>query len=148
MYVEEYLGEDAYENVSEVTSEETTSSVDTQIKQQRKLIENKKRLDSGYHRRFVEFDGEIKKVETYATTVLFNGMIRHATDGIKCPHRTGTKYEDLYFRVMDVSTSSKESRKLFYYSPEEFERHEYMTVPQSIKEAWNIRNMRANKLYN
>ena len=147
MYNEDYL-EDAYEHVSDVTSEETTSSVDTEIKLQRKLIEQRKRLDTGYNKRIIEVDGEIKKIETYSTDVLRNGYIRHATDGIRCPHRAGSRYEDLYFRVMDVSSDSKEPRKLFYYSPEEFERHEYMTVPQSIKEDWNIRNMRANKLYN
>lgn len=148
MYAEEYLGEDAYENVSDVSSEETTTSVDTQIKEQRKSIENRKRLDTGYHKRMITIDGEVKKIETYATPLLCNGFIRHATDGIRCPHRVGSKYEDLYFRVMDVSTGGKEPRKLFYYSPEEFERHSNISVSQSIKEEWNIRNMRANQLYN
>lgn len=146
MYNEdEYLGEDAY---SDVSSEETTTSVDTQIKKQRKMLEYSKRLDSGYDRYRKMMDGEMVIIESYSTPLLRNSFIRHAVDGIKCPHRAGSKYDDLYFVVTDTTTTCEESRKLYYYSPEEFERHHSLTVPQEIKEKWTIRNMRANKRFN
>ena len=144
MYAEEHLGDDAF---SEVSSEETTSSVDTQIKERRKLLEQYKRLDTGYHKYKMMVNGEVQKIETYSTSVSSNAFIRHAVDGIKCPHRAGSKYEDLYFTVVDTTTD-KGSRRLYYYSPEEYERHQYHTVPQDIKEDWNIRNMRANRRFN
>jgi len=146
MYNEdEYLGEDAFTDIS---SEETTSSVDTQIKKKRKLIEYTKRLDNGYDRYRKMVNGEMILIESYSTQLLRNGFIRHAVDGIKCPHRAGSKYDDLYFVVTDTTSRTNETRKLYYYSPEDFERHHYLTVPQEIKEKWSIRNMRANKRFN
>jgi hypothetical protein len=147
MYYDDHL-EDAYEEVSDVTSEETTSSVDTQIKEQRKLMERYKRSNPDYYRTNKLVDGEIKKIETYSTPHLCNAYIRHAVDGVKCPHRAGSKYEDLYFIVTDTTTCSQDPRRLYFFSPEEYERHFFTTVSQSIKEDWNIKNMRANMLYN
>lgn len=145
MYAEEYLGEDALSEVS--SEEETSSSVDTQIKERRKIVEQYKKLDPGYHKYKIMVDGELQKIESYATPVCANAWIRHAVDGTRCPHRSGSKYEDLYFTVMDTTTE-KGGRRLYYYSPEDFERHQFVTVSQSIKEDWNIRNMRANKRFN
>lgn len=147
MYYEDHL-EDAYDHVSDVTSEETTSSVDTEIKKQRKLMELYKRSNPDYYRTSKVVDGEMKKIETYSTPHLSNAWIRHAVDGVKCPHRAGSKYEDLYFIVTDTTTCSEDPRRLYFYSPEEYERHFFTTLSQGIKEDWNIKNMRANMLYN
>ena len=146
MYAEEYLGEDAYD-VSDVTSEETSSYVDTYIKQRRNVIEYNKRMDPSFHRYSCVIDGETKKIETYATPITCNYYIKHAVDGMKCHHKTGSKQEDLYFVVVDTTTT-KGPRHLYYYSPEEFERHQFTTIPQNIKENWNIKNMRANLRFN
>jgi hypothetical protein len=145
MYTEEYLGEDA---LSEVSSEETTSSVDTVIKERRKLIKYKKMMDKDFFQTSKFVNNEIMIIESYSTPLLCNSFIRHAVDGLRCPHRAGSKYEDLYFVVTDTTTNYKESRKLYYYSPEDFERHQYVTVPQEIKEKWMITNMIANKRFN
>jgi hypothetical protein len=146
MYNEEYLGEDAYD-VSDVSSEETTSSVNTEIKYQRKLIEYNKRNDPGYDKNFKKIDGENVKIETYSTPICCNAFIRHAIDGLRTNHRACSKYDDLYFIVADTTTN-KGSRRLYFYSPQEFERTMCMTVPQVIKDEWNIKNIRANMLYN
>jgi len=147
MYAEEYLGEDAYE-VSDVSSEEeTTTSVNSEMKERRKIMEQYKKLDKGYYKYKIFVNGELQKIESYSTPLHSNALIRHAVDGIRCPHRVGSKHEDLYFKVSDTTTENG-PRRLYYYSPEEFERHQYVTVSQSIKEDWNIRNMRANKLFN
>lgn len=145
MYAEEYLGEDA---LSEVSSEESTTSVDTVIKEKRKLIKYKKMMDKNYFQTSKFVNNEYVNIESYSTPLLCNSYIRHAVDGLKCPHRAGSKYDDLYFVVTDTTTNCDESRKLYYYSPEDFERHQYLTVPQEIKEKWMTKNMIANKRFN
>jgi hypothetical protein len=146
MYNEdEYLGEDAY---SEVSSEETTSSVNTQIKERRKMLKYLKKMDKGYdvYRKLV--DNEFINIESYSTPLLRNSFIRHAVDGLKCPHRAGSKYEDLYFVVADTTSNNEETRKLYYYSPEEFERHHHLTLSQEIKEKWLEKNRIAKRCLN
>ena len=69
------------------------------------------------------------------------GNIRNASTGIVMPHRVGSKYEDLYFIMMDVSEHAKtaiynEPRKLYYANPEECERHLKITIPQVVKQQW------------
>lgn len=146
MYNEdEYLGEDAY---SEVSSEETTSSVDTQIKERRKMLKYLKKMDKGYDVYKKLVNHEYVNIETYYTPLLRNSFIRHAVDGLKCHHRAGSKYEDLYFVVADTTSMNDETRKLYYYSPEEFERHHYATVSQEIKEKWLEKNMIAKSRFN
>lgn len=81
------------------------------------------------------------------------GYIRHAISGVRCPHRVGSRHEDLYFKMRDAFTKNINNatygpRKLYYYSPEECERHHDITISQSIKEDWMIKNLLANRLYN
>lgn len=147
MYGEEYLGEDAYDEETEVSSIESSSSLNTEMKERYKILEKNKRSNPYYNVIKVLINGEIKKIETYSTPILCNAYIRHAISGAKCPHRSGSRYEDLYFKVADT-TSSIETRQLYYYSPEEFERHNYTILSQSIKDDWHIKSIRANLLYN
>lgn len=145
MYAEEYLGEDA---LSEVSSDETTTSVDTVMKERRKLMKYKKMMDKDYFQITKLVNNELVNIESYSTPLLSNCFIRHAVDGLKCPYRCRSKYDDLYFVVTDTTTICNEPRKLYYYSPEDFERHQHLTVPQEIKEKWINKNMIANKRFN
>ena len=153
MYAEEYLPDDdiEYFDVSDVSIEET-SSIDTQIRDQRKMTELYKRTDKDYYTyKVMNFDGEtvkIEKIELYSSPLTSNGYIRNAATGIRMEHRAGSKYNDLYFTMMDVATGThtvlnNEPRKLFYNNPEECERHQKITIPQKVKEEWKEKFMRA-----
>lgn len=145
MYAEEYLAEEEIE-VSEYSSD-ISSDMDSITKYHSKILKQQKISNPDYYTYKKLVNGENVKIEYYSTPIFSNSYIRHAITGVKCPHRAGTRYEDLYFRVMDTTTDSGPKR-LYYYTPEEYERHQHVTVPQSLKEEWLIRNLRANKIYN
>jgi hypothetical protein len=152
MYNEEYLGDDAYDE-NDVSSYDSVSSIDTVIREQRRITKMYKQADPDYYTYKHIVDYKLKKVELYSTNMCKNGYIRHAISGARCPHRIGSPQEDLYFRVRDAFTHNKSyleygPRKLYYYSPEEFERHHNITISQSLKEDWMIKNLLANRLYN
>ena len=145
MYAEEHL-EDGETEISDYSTDDSMT-INSVMKERRKIAEQYKKLNPDFYKYKTQINGETVKVELYSTPVCSNAFIRHAINGSKCPHRAASKYEDLYFIVNDTTTNSG-PRKLYYYSPEEFERHQYMTVPQRVKEDWQIRNMRAHRLYN
>jgi hypothetical protein len=157
MYAEEYLPDDAndYFDMSDVSIEET-SSIDTDLRDRRKITEIHKRMDKDYYsfkRNVFSEDGvRMEKVQVYSSPLLTNGFIRNAVTGIRMEHRVGSKYEDLYFRVMDVHANhhtplNNDPRKLFYDNPEQCERHLQLTIPRDIKEIWAENNLRARSKY-
>ena len=151
MYTEEYLGEDTYDE-NDVSSYDSESSIDSVLREQRRITKMYKNSDPDYYAYKHLVDFKEKKVEVYSTNMCKNGYIRHAISGARCPHRIGTPQEDLYFKASDVFTTHSNyaeygPRKLYYYSPEEFERHHNITISQNIKEDWMIKNLLANRLY-
>jgi hypothetical protein len=147
MYAEEYLAEEEIE-ISEYSSD-ISSDMDSQAKYRSKMLKKYKLTNPDYYSYKKVVNGEEVKIECYSTPILSNAFIRHAISGVKCPHRSGTRYEDLYFRVMDTTSGDGMGpKRLYYYSPEEYERHQFVSLPQSLKEDWLIHNMRANKIYN
>ena len=128
-------------------SDETSSGVDTEINERRRINREYKRMDKHYYCINYTKKGKTYKIESYSSPVLTNGYIRHATSGAYLEHRVGSKYDDLYFIVSDsTAPPSKdylEPRKLYYNNPEEFERHRLTRVPQQIKEEWNEKYMKA-----
>ena len=157
MYAEEYLADDAHDyfDVSDISIEET-SSINTEIRDRRKMNELYKRTDKDYYsfkRKVFGEDGtRMEKVEVYSSPLLTNGVIRNAVTGIHMEHRVGSKYDDLYFRVMDVHPENHTPlndlpRKLFYDNPEQCERHLQMVVPKDVKENWLEKNLRARSMY-
>jgi len=152
MYTEEYLGEDAFDE-NDVSSYDSESTLDTIMREQRHITKMYKQSDPDYYtyKHIVEF--KPKKVEAYSTNMSKPGYIRHAVSGARCPHRVGSREEDLYFKMRDAFSMNTYNatygpRKLYYYSPEECERHHNITISQSIKEDWMIKNLLANRLYN
>ena len=149
MYAEEYLPDDAnfdFDNTD--VSIEETSSMDSEERDRKKKVELYKRIDPDYYSfKRIEMDQEghihFQRVPVYSTPI--QGIIRNAPTGIKEEHRAGTKAESLYFTVKDTAIftktdTNKEPRKLFYRSPEEFERHFKITLPQQVKEKWQKKN--------
>jgi len=157
MYNEEYLPDDAedYFDPSDISIEES-SSIDTELRDRRKITEIHKRMDKDYYsykRKVFGEDGmRMEKVEVYSSPLITNGLIRNAVTGIRMEHRVGSKYEDLYFRVIDVHSNNHTPindlpRKLFYNNPEQCERHLQITISNDVKEKWSQKNLNARALY-
>lgn len=153
MYNEEFLPDDAndYFDMSDVSIEES-SSIDTELRDHRKMKEVYKRMDKDYYSyKIMAYDNDMmkpQKIELYSSPLFSNGLIRNAATGIRMEHRVGSKYDDLYFIMKDVTTGTKtplntDSRKLYYNNPEECERHQKIRISQPIKEIWQEKNLRA-----
>ena len=156
MYAEEYLADDANDyDFSDISIEES-SSIDTETRDRRKVKEAYKRLDKDYYtyKRKV-FDGEsikLERVELYSSPLLRNSKIRNAITGIRMEHRVGSKYEDLYFKIMDVSGSERSHlneihHKLYYDNPEQCERHLQIVISKDDKEKWLQKNLLARSRF-
>ena len=80
----------------------------------------------------------------------FGHKIRHAITGFKTEHLVGSSDEDLYFVVSDARglTGTQTQLTLYFDSPEQYERHCYVTVPNVVKESWGERNREALKALN
>jgi hypothetical protein len=82
------------------------------------------------------------RVEFFATNPTPNSFIKHAMSGtIQSSEgrtfRSGTKDEDLFFStILATGEISGGAPVLFYDNPEQYERHFFTEVPQSIKDRW------------
>jgi hypothetical protein len=83
------------------------------------------------------------KIECYATKSVMGTKIRSATTGIINSMVVGKIDEDLFFKVRVVNgeiSSSANGNDFYYDSPEEYERHMFIKVPQKMKEKWVEKN--------
>jgi len=80
----------------------------------------------------------------------FGHKIRHAITGFKTNHLVGSSDEDLYFVVSDARglTGTQTQLTLYFDSPEQYEKHCYVTVPNTIKNSWSEKNRKALKVLN
>ena len=146
MYYEEYLPQDDVyvpENKDEIVSISISSEDDSEIIESKFNTQEKKQSDPGYRKQKITLNGETVKIETFATTTSkYGAKIRNAITGHRTPHIIG-KDDDLYFSVVDTTTTSTDQRKMYFISPEQFERHYHntMIVPREVKEKWMNRNV-------
>lgn len=176
MYAEEYLADDAAVPDDLVIDELSVSdnlTVDTVIMKQRVKNELYKLSNPDYYKHYKEVvnedgDKKLEKIECWSTPALCNARIRMASCNVITEHVDGSKHQDLYFIVKDVTGVARaltrkdtmfandqqwrkfcrqndEPRKLYYRNPEEYERHMKTTVPPAIKEAWYEKNLRARQ---
>jgi hypothetical protein len=147
MYQEEYLPQDNaydFDTQDEEISISVSSDDDSKIIVSKFNTQQKKQADPGYLKQKITVDGEIKKVESFSTKLNCNSKIRHAISGHRTPDYVGSRYESKYFAVTDTTgPKANEPRRLYYNSPEEFERHYFhtMKVPREVKNAWHKRNL-------
>ena len=94
-------------------------------------------------------------LEYYETPRIMDSRIRNAVTGMlysedhpKCKYLVGSLQEDLFFKAC-VSTGEtelyhrdnlKNTVLLFYDSPEQFEKHQNLTLSQQVKEKWQEKN--------
>ena len=146
--------DNAFDLENEEISIDETSTIDTEERERKKRHELYRRLDPDYYAfkkmEYVETEEgretRWKKFRVYSSPC--QGRIRNASTGIRENEYVGTRTDDLFFVVKDVSLFTKtpsndNPRKLYYKNPEEFERHLQITLPRSIKEKWFVKNQRA-----
>jgi hypothetical protein len=91
-----------------------------------------------------------------------DSRIRNAITGMwyshdhpKCKYLVGSAQEELFFKAslctgedeLYYRDNRKNSLLLFYDSPEQFERHQKITLSQPLKEKWHEKN-RLRRLWN
>ena len=117
-----------------------SSTVDTYRKKTRKLIEDAKSEDKGYHKitKFVNF--KKVEIEMYSDPLIIGRSIRNAITGVRqTGYKMGYFDEYLFFKVGYFAGGKGlkcASPTLFYDSPEQYERHMHCTVSTKIKEQW------------
>ena len=107
-----------------------------------------KLLNKHFHREMRKINTKLGKkkvtIEFYSSGPV-NSTITHAVSGSKqTGFLVGSVYEDLFFKV--VIATNNIPLTLFYYSPEEYERHQHVTLSVDIKEKWNVKYLNASLL--
>ena len=83
------------------------------------------------------------KVDFFATNTTPNSVIKHAMTGMFMSddgryYRVGSTDEHFMFSViLATGEFGQNAPTLFYDTPEQYERHFFTKVPQSIKDAWS-----------
>jgi hypothetical protein len=92
-------------------------------------------------------DGKYSKkvnIELY-TSGDSGSYIRNAVTGQKYKYKVGSKNEDLLFKTKVCIEGLHYSNSLFYDSPEQFEKHFFVTVNGETKETWYSKNLDARR---
>ena len=113
---------------------------------QQNALKKVQSLNRGYHKfeKVVDYNSNIKNVEIGMYGSGGPGsQIRNAETGEYYNYKVGTMDEDLFFKTM-ISTGPG-NLTLFYDSPSQYERHQYVTLDDDIKTRWeNKRQFRLN----
>jgi hypothetical protein len=106
--------------------------------------------DKGF-RQVKRRNGKISKyiLDYYITSYTPDSRIRNAVTGIryrddnhKYKYVVGSLQENLFFKVsVSNGENGQEPVLLFYDSPEQFEKHQRMTLNTEIKEKWFQKNL-------
>jgi hypothetical protein len=118
------------------------NTLNSHIRNQRKIVKEGKKLDKGYHTITKTLDGEQHEIEYYETSICPKTTIRNASSGLyETGYRVGTRDEYLFFKVCNSHghPDSREPHILFYDNPEQWERHFKCVCDQEIKERWQFR---------
>jgi len=107
-----------------------------------------KLLNKHFHRTMKKVNTKIGKkrviIEYYSSGPI-NTTITHAVSGAKqVGFQVGSIYEDLFFKVS--LTTGSTPLTLFYYSPEEYERHQYIILTEELKSVWREKYLKASLL--
>lgn len=118
-----------------------------------KIIKQIKPLNKEYHNiKTGYFDKKIKKfleVGVYSSG-MSGSLIRNAETGEYYKYKVGSNDEDLFFKTVNSTGElSYGPITLFYNSPENYERHQYLFVSDETKKIWeNKKNARLEYLNN
>jgi hypothetical protein len=115
----------------------STYSITSNAKRQLKLMEELKKADKGYNKTY-RYNGKKRvAVEFYTTNITPGSKIRNAITGVYQNFLVGSRSEDLFYKVANVSDVCRNDQHvMFFDSPEQYERHFHATVSQPCKEEW------------
>ncbi len=112
------------------------------VKRRRLLMENYKKLDSGYNKITRIIGGKKKSIEIYTTGTTPGTSIRNAITGVRHNgYRVGSASEDVFYKVGLSSNecASRDACILFFDNPEQYERCMNATVDQPSKDEWYVK---------
>lgn len=115
-------------------TEVSESTIDSGVSLKTKHKNKAKKNDKGYEKKTKIIKDKKIIIDTYHTNDTPGCTVRHAATGFWMKARVGSIEENLYFKVRD--NTSKDSRSLYYDSPEEYERHMFLTLSTEIKSRW------------
>jgi hypothetical protein len=135
MYVEEYYNDaDEPETNLSITD---SSTINSDKYEQKRLIKEFKNLDRGYHKLK---KGPLRKhtIEIYHTSNTPDSHIRHAITGERYKWRVGKRQEEELFFAITLSTGEIPNGPytFFYDTPEQFEKHHSIALPEKAKQKW------------
>jgi hypothetical protein len=131
-------------------SNSDSESLDDVAKKRRKMLEDLKKMDSGYHKlyRFIDVEyedkhgksyvtKERKPIEIYSSSIFPRSKIRGAIGGAYYPSfKVGSSDENLFFKIAMATGECKDNNIFFFDTPEQYEKHMNTTLEQPIKEKW------------
>jgi hypothetical protein len=128
-------------DVGSVSSASKSILLNENVKRQKKMMEELKKIDKGYYKiyRYVNDKNKSKKksIEIYSTETTPGFRIRGAITGSHYSNfKVGSKDEDIFYKVAICTGECKENNSFYFDNPEQYERHMQTTVSQSEKEEW------------
>lgn len=137
-----------HESYSVSSYQSTVNSKKKKLKQQTDMMKNQ---DKGYRKYNLTVNRKRIEVDAYSTGMNPGTKIRDAVTGAKdSRYKVGSSDEDLFVKVRMMglchaefsNDPNKTETTLFYYSPEQYERHMHTTVSQEFKEKWQEKYMK------
>lgn len=134
---------------------ETAVNDETSVELRKKnTVDDIKRLDTHYEKYSIPFnkvwtDGKFHKrmiIEIYGSGTI-GTKIRNAVTGVSYNFIVGSSDEELFFKVTDSTgrNGRREPMMLYYDSPEQYENHQFTTVPTEIKQRWHKKSLKAQQ---
>ena len=123
------LSEDEEETVTN-----TIESINDDAKKRRVIRDSFKRNDPGYNMYFILKNKVNIKIEAYSTGINVGTYIRCPFTGIRSNDKVGSIEENFYFKARMPSIGNGNLPVTLYYTtPDSFERHHFVSIPQKIK---------------
>jgi hypothetical protein len=143
MEYEDFMGSDC-PDIDESTLTSVSVSMTSEAKKRKKMVEDAKKLDKGFHKVKRREGRHQFNVEFYSTSYCPGFRIRNAITGMYEEGVTvGTRDEHLFFVViLATGETGQTPPHLYYDTPEQYERHFNCTVSDDTKERWRERNLK------
>jgi hypothetical protein len=118
-----------------------TASFNSVQKKQKKMMDDLKKMDTGYNKLSRMIDDVKKTIEIYGTNSTPGSNIRGALTGSYYrDFRVGSRDEDIFYKVAIATCECKNNDSIFFFdNPEQYERAMHTTVSQAEKEAWYLK---------
>jgi hypothetical protein len=99
-----------------------------------------KMIDRGYRKLKETRNNKKVNIEVYTTGYTPGTVIRDAVTGARYSGIfVGTREEDQFFKVKIITAGmGKEPGNLYFFTPDEFERHYKITLKSEVKEKWRL----------